>query len=152
MIGIGSLVLLVLLGSCNRNAVAERAEEIRARNAKLDQVSKAQVYKELRTHWSVRGGAWFGKLPDGSVLRLDAPTVTVTPITDGKPFCCTWMGEVTLQANHWEHRPAPTPLRPFAMKYLALLETGGHYGVAAADGKEIVPANENEIGAFSKPP
>jgi hypothetical protein len=147
-----SLVLLATLASCDKGIVEQRADDIHARNARLDQVSKAAVMKEVRGQWAVQGDVWFGKLLDGTVRRLEAPKVIVTPEREGKPFCCNWLGEATLQANRWQRLPAAATSDAFEMKYRALLESGGHYTVAPATGQEITPPNEKEIAAFPSAP
>jgi hypothetical protein len=147
--GVG-LIAGMLLRACDKS-VEQRADAIRTRNAKLDQVSKARVMKEMQKHWVVRDGAWYGKLADGTLLRLESPKVTIEPVKEGKPFCCNWMGEASIQADHWERLPTRAGAAPFIVNYRALLEGEGHYSITAMAGPEVSPPDEKEMAAFALP-
>jgi hypothetical protein len=142
------LLFLIFMQGCDRGVVKERADAIRERNARLDHVSKIRVTREIRKHWTIRGDAWFGKLPGGSFLRLESPVVTVAPVKAGRPVCCNWLGEVTITASRWDSHPASSSARPFVMKYQAILESAGHYTLTAIAGEDVTPLSTGEIAMF----
>lgn len=146
---LAALIVFSLAG-CDRNAVRERVETIREHNAKLDQVSKIRVTQEVRKHWFIDGDTWFGKLPDGSLIRLDSPVVTVLPVKAGKAFCCNWLGEATVTANRWQSHPASSSPEPFVLKYQALLESASHYTLTVSAGEDVTPLAVKEISSFTK--
>lgn len=139
---------VALSAGCDQNPVEQRATAIRERNARLDEVSRVRVMQEVRKRWLVSGDAWFGKLPDGSVLRLDSPVVTVAPVKAGKSFCCNWLGELSIVANRWQRLPASDFPGPFVMKYRASLESTGRYTLTATAGEEVTPPTAKEIAAL----
>jgi hypothetical protein len=139
---------LIFISGCDRSVVKERADAIRERNARLDHVSKIRVLREVRKHWVIIGDAWFGRLADSSKLRLDSPVVTVAPVKAGKPFCCNWLGEVTITASHWQSHPASNSSRPFVMKYQATMESAGHYILTVCAGEDVTPLTVKELAEF----
>jgi hypothetical protein len=133
-----------MLGACDR-AVEQRTQAIREQNVLLDRSAKFGVMKEVRKRWTIAGDAWFGKFPDGSVIRLDSPTVSISSVKAGKPFCCNWLGEVTIIAKHFERKPTSPAPGPFVMKYDAVMESPGRYSITSHAGPEVAPAGAKEI-------
>jgi hypothetical protein len=140
--------ILIFLAGCDRSVVQERADAIRERNARLDHVSKIRVMREVRKHWVIIGDAWFGRLADGSMLRLDSPVVTVAPVKAGKPFCCNWLGDVTITANRWQSHPVSPSPGPFVMKYQAIMESAENYVLTSITGGGVTPPTVAEMEAF----
>jgi hypothetical protein len=135
----------MMFGSCKKSVVEQRAEDIRKHNAMLDRESRIGAVQEVRKYWTANGGAWFGKLADGSLVRLETPVVTVDPVKAGNSFCSSWLGEVTITANRWHSIPAAANSKPFVMKYRAVLENAGHYRLIVTMGLEAARPSVQEM-------
>ena len=115
LLGLASGVLL--LGGCDARVVRQRAEQIRAGNERVDREQIARAMREVRKAWAIEGAEWFGRLPDGALLRLEAPEVAAVPLRPGAAFYTGWAGEVTLTAAHWEGRPTQAFATPLEVRY-----------------------------------
>ncbi len=86
------------------------------------------------------------------MLRLDSPIMTVASVKTGKPFCCNWLGEVTITANHWPSQSASISREPFVMKYQALMDSAEHYSLTAITGEAVNPPTVKEMAVFKRSP
>ena len=151
MRGLAILVLgpLVAFLSFNRNEVEKRAAEIRKRNAQNERASIPIAAKKAREHWLVRDGDWFGKLPDGSLVRLESPEIKATALKEGRPYCCRWFGEISIKADRWQNSNAAEPKEPFAMTYTIVVQDSKKIEVLETSGPEITPPSAGEVAEFS---
>ncbi len=151
MRGLAILVLgpLVAFLSFNRNEIEKRAEEIRRLNAQNARASVPIAVRKAREHWLVRDGNWFGKMPDGSLVRLETPAVKATALKEGRPYCCRWFGEISIKADRWQNSTALESKEPFAMTYTIVVQDSKKIEVLETSGPEITAPSANEIAGFS---
>jgi len=149
--GLAILVLgpLVAFLSFNRNEIEKRAEEIRKRNAQNERDAIPRAAKKVRAQWLVQGGDWFGKLPDGSLVRLESPEVKATALKQGRPYCCRWYGEISLKADRWQNSATTETKEPFAMTYTVVVQDSKKIEVLETSGPEITPPGAGELAIFS---
>jgi hypothetical protein len=145
----GLLVLAMVFAGCDSGEVQRRADEIRERNAQSARLSSAMAVRKVRERWLVRDGKWFGMHDDGSFVRLDSPNVGVTPIKNGRPYCCRWLGEITISAERWRtERPVDTTL-PFALTYTVLVQDSARIEVMETSGPDVSQPSPAEISALA---
>jgi hypothetical protein len=143
------LALSVTLAGCGPGDVERRASEIHERNLQNDRLSRAMAVRKVRERWLVRDGKWFGKCDDGSVVRLDSPVVSATAIKKGRPYCCRWLGEVTISAARWRTGRAVEATRPFSVTYTVLVQDSSRIEVVEVSGTDVTPPSPAEIGALA---
>lgn len=149
---VGWLLFAVWLAGCDGGTVERRAVAIRARNAQNDRESSTMSAARVREQWFVRDGQWFGKLGDGSLVRLDSPVISSAPIKQGRPYCCKWLGEVTVAAARWRSQPARDTSQPYCLTYTVLVRDSSRIEVAEVTGVMVVPPSPGEIAAFAACP
>jgi len=146
---------ILVLGPCvlylgfNRNEIERRAEEIRRRNALTARASVPIAARKVRENWLVQDRDWFGRLPDGSLVRLESPEVKAEPLKAGRPYCCRWYGEISIKADRWQAFPPRETTEPFSMTYTVLVQDSKCIEATATAGSEITPPNAGEIASFS---
>ncbi len=150
--GIAILILgaLAVLFGFNRNEIEQRAAEIRSRNAQNERASLPIAARKARENWLVRGNDWFGKMPDGSLVRLESPEVSAEPLKIGRPYCCRWYGEISITADRWQTSPPSETKEPFSTTYRVLVQDAKRIEMATESGPEITPPNAAEIAVFSE--
>jgi len=148
--GLAILVLgpLALFLGFNRNEIEKRAGQIRRRNAQTERESIPIAARKVREHWLVQGGDWFGRLPDGSLVRLESPQVKATALKQGRPYCCRWYGEISIKADRWQNSTTAEPKEPFAMTYTVVVQDSKKIEVLETSGPEIMPPNAKELAKF----
>ena len=138
----------LLLAACDRDGIRQRAEEIRERNAANERVCVPLAVRKVREDFFIRGNEWFGYMADGTRLRLESPKVTVEPIKDGRPYCCKWLGEITVTAERWRTVPPVEMSLPFSMTWTVLVQDSNRVAVTDRSGPEIAPISAEEAASF----
>jgi hypothetical protein len=141
----GLLALVVAAAGCDSGDVQRRVNEIRERNEQNDRESRGVAARKVREKWLVRDGNWYGKLEDGSLVRLDAPNVSATPIEKGRPYCCKWLGEITVTADRWRTEPAMDTPAPFSLTYTVLVQDSSRVEFVELSGPQVMPPDAGEI-------
>lgn len=144
------ILAATLLGACERNVIEQRAQMIRERNEKVDRTFSARALHEVRRRWLIEGDSWFGKLPDGTLVRLDSPTVTAQPEHSGKPFYSGWACEVRLSAVWFKAQPPRDFGRTFAMSYRVYFRDMKRCEIGVTAGPQISRPAREEVAALAQ--
>ena len=82
------LALAMAFAGCDSGALERQVNEMRERNAANERQCIPLAVRKVRERWLVRDGKWYGKLDDGSLVRLDSPELSTTAVKKGRPYCC----------------------------------------------------------------
>jgi hypothetical protein len=111
------LLIPLLLTACKDRALEERTEQIREYSDKEDRVNSAEAIHQIEHQfWTLRDHAWYGKLPDGAIIRLDTPHATAAPLPS-RAFYSGWHLQLTISSDTWRTYPPSTPDHPFRAVY-----------------------------------
>jgi hypothetical protein len=143
------LAAFAALCGCDPGAgVQHRVEEIQRDNAALDRRFSIRAAQLVRARWLVEGSAWYGKMDDGAVVRLDSPTLEVTPIHVGRPFYTGWAGDVTVSSGIWKSRPETRPRAVFSVRYRATFKDLKTPEIETAEGPKMQRATAADAVNF----
>jgi len=142
------IALAVILAGCDSKQVEQRVKEIRERNRGTDRESSSQATRKVREQWLVQNGSWYGKLDDGSLVRLDSPAVTATAIKKGRPYCCKWLGEISITAERWRTEPSMDTSLPFSLTYTVLVQDSARLQFVEISGPTVTPPDPGEIAGL----
>jgi hypothetical protein len=142
--GLTLLVLALLLTSCKDRALQQRAEQIREFSNKEDRAYITEAFNHIEhNYWSVRGRSWFGKLPDGTIVRLESPHPTIAPLPSAA-FYLGWHLQLTLSADNWSTYP-PTPhTRSFAVVYAITRHSATSWDIRVSNGAITAPPHRED--------
>ncbi len=139
----------ILFSGCDPGAgVKQRTEEIQRENAALDRKFSSRAAQLVRAKWLVDGSAWYGKMPDGAVVRLDSPNVEVKPLHFGRPFYTGWAGDVIVSSAIWQSRPATRPRAVFSVHYRATFKDLKTPEIEIAEGPKMERATATDVVRF----
>lgn len=143
------LVSACILCACDDADFERRKQIIRERAAQLDQESTIIARREVRERWAIEDDHWYGKLPNGKVLRLDSPTLEsrTTPHTNNAFI--RWTGEITLTAERWKTLPPSDNSLPFALKYGVKMQDSKRLEIDAGDYSDMLRPTRKEISDIS---
>ena len=144
------LALAVTFTACDRSVIEKRAEEIRERNAANERFCIPLAVRAVRENWLVKGNEWFGKMRDGSLVKLRLPVVNAVPLQKGKPYSCRWMGEISITAERWETHPPVDTSVPFSMSYTVLVQDSKRLKIMETTGPDITAPEPHEVLVFQK--
>jgi hypothetical protein len=150
--GLAILVLgpLAIFLGFNRDEIEKRAEEIRKRNAQTERESIPIAARKVRQNWLVQDGYWFGRLPDGSLVRLEAPEVKATTLKHGRPYCCRWYGKISIKADRWQSSAVTETKEPFAVACTVLVQDSKRIEVLETSGPEVTAPSAGEAYSFQQ--
>jgi len=148
----GLLVIAVMFAGCDARMVKQRAILIRERNAQNDRESSAIAVRKVREQWLVRDGKWFGKLSDGTLVRLDSLRISSTAIKKGRPYCCKWLGEVTISSGHWWTTSAEDTSLPYSLTYTVLVRDSSRIDFVDTAGVAVIQPSQVEIAGLEALP
>lgn len=139
------LACFLLLAGCDDRSLRQRADEIRRISDKEDRVYASEaVHRIQRTYWTLRGHTWFGKLPDGSFVRLDSPHATVAPLPS-RAFYSGWHLQLTITSQDWRAYPAASHDRPFEVVYAITRHTSTNWNIRITDGPVTAPLRREDL-------
>ncbi len=143
-----AVLIACILPACERNEIEKAKQSVLEQTAKTNQNSVIIARREVRKLWNIQGDVWYGKLADGTVLRLDSPRVeSRTKHEDKKPFC-RWSGEITVTASRWKSNPPTDTSAAIAVKYSVLMQDSKRIAIEAEDDIEVEPPTRAEIAGF----
>jgi hypothetical protein len=116
-----------------------------AAEARIHKASTGAVTRKVRKQWNIRGDTWVGKDPDGTLIRLSAPTLEISAITKGRPMCCAWMGEVRVRSAKAQFFPHKGEPAPFEMRYQAVRISAEMYDLVPINHAEVTAPSDEEI-------
>jgi hypothetical protein len=141
-------LLPLLLAGCDNAAVRQRTEDIQRYNDAMDRKFSTRAAQLVRRRWVVEGDSWYGKMPDGGVVRIDAPVVQAEALHVGKPFYTGWAGDVSVSAVKWETRPTTNHRAVFHVKYRVTFKELKEGKIEVIDGPKVEQATATEVVRF----
>ena len=128
-----SLLLLILLAGCD-DRVRQRAQDIRQLSEHEDRTYMAQAVDRIRhTYWTTRNNSWFGKLPDGSIVRLDAPRAIPAPLIS-RIGMRGWQLQLTVTSDIWRTYPDEPHRKPYVTVYAITRYSATAWDIRVTDG------------------
>jgi len=109
-------LFVILLAGCDRS-LKQRAEEIREYSEREDRMFTAQALTQIkRRYWTVKDHSWYGKMQDGTIVRLNNPHVLLEPLPS-REFYRGWHLQMTISSTDWRIYPDGPHAAGFAAVY-----------------------------------
>lgn len=138
------LSLPFLLTGCNDRSLRQRVEEIRQLSNKEDRAYSAEALSHIeRKYWSVHEHQWFGKLPDGRIVRLKSPHATAAPLPSSA-FYSGWHLQLTLSSDDWRTWPAGPHEEPLMVVYAITRHSATSWDIRVTDGPVTLPLHPED--------
>ena len=138
------LFLPLLLTGCNDRSLKQRTEEIREFSNREDRAYIAAALDHVRrNYWSVRDHSWYGRLPDGTIVRIDAPHVTPAPLPS-TTFYRGWHLQLTVSAAAWRTYPPASHKEPFAVVYAITRHNATNWEIRVSQGSVTTPLRRED--------
>ncbi len=99
-----------------------------------------------KTFWTQRDHAWMGKLPDGSIVRLDGPHATAAPLPS-RAFYSGWHLQLTITSDDWRTYPASPHDKPFSAVYAITRHGVDSWAIDVTVGPATTPLHREDVGA-----
>jgi hypothetical protein len=145
------IIFFLLLAGCNDRALQQRAEQIRELSDKEDRAYAAEALGHIqRRYWTLRDHAWYGKLPDGVIVRLDAPHATAAPLPS-RAFYTGWHLQLTVSSEDWRTIPPSPHLHPFRAVYAITRHSATAWDIRLTDGTFTAPLQRADAARLSTP-
>jgi hypothetical protein len=139
------LAFFFLLAGCDDRGLRQRADELRQISDKEDRVYASEALHRIqRTYWTLRGHTWFGKLPDGEIIRLDSPHATAAPLPS-RAFYSGWHLQLTISSQDWRTYPADPHDRAFEVVYAITRHTFTSWNIRVSGGPLTAPLHREDI-------
>jgi len=134
----------LLLPACKDRALQERAEQIRQYSDQEDHRYTVEAVHQIeRQFWTLRDHAWIGKLPDGTLVRLDAPHATTAPLPS-RDFYTGWHLQLTISSEDWRTYPASEHAEPFEAVYAITRHGPAKWDIDVTSGPTTVPLDRED--------
>ncbi len=141
------LALIWPVAGCDR-ALKERVEQVREFSAKEDRLYSEQALHEiLREFWTLRDHAWLGKLPDGTIVRLDTPHATMAPLPS-RAFYSGWHLQLTVTSEDWRTYPAAPHEGAYEAVYDITRHNASSWEIDVANGPATAPLHKEDVVAM----
>lgn len=145
-----AVLIVCTFAACERREIDRAKEAVLEQSAKLNHESILIARSEVRRLWAVEGDVWYGKLTDGTVLRLDSPRVESRTKNEGRKPFCRWSGEITVTATRWKSNPPTDTSAPISVTYAILMQDSKRMAIDPLEDIEVEPPTRAEIAAFPK--
>jgi len=138
------ITLVLLLGGCDQRSLRQRTEAIRQFSAKEDRAYTVEaVHQVQHIYWTLRDHAWLGKLPDGSIVRLNAPEATTAPLPS-RAFYSGWHLQLTISSTDWRSDPATPADQPFSVVYAITRRGLNNWNIEVSQGPVTEPLHRDD--------
>jgi len=138
------LLLALLLVGCKDRALDQRTAEIRQLSDKENRAYSADALSHIRRkYWTYRDNAWFGKLPDGTIVRLDGPHATAAPLLS-RAFYSGWHLQLTISSDDWRTYPESPHKGPFEVVYAITRHSTTSWDIRVTDGDLTSPLQRED--------
>jgi hypothetical protein len=138
------LPILFLFSACDQRSLQQTADQIRQQSDREDRMYKAQALQQIEhTYWTLRDHAWFGKLQDGTIVRLDAPHITLAPLPS-MAFYSGWHLQMTITSDQWRTYPATSTAQPFQTTYAITRHGATNWNIRVSDGYITSPLHRED--------
>ena len=137
------LLLAILLCGCN-HALEQRANEIRQLSDREDRAYTTEALNQVqRKYWTLRDRAWVGKLPDGTLVRLQSPHAAAAPLPSNA-FYSGWHLQLTLSSDDWRTYPAGSHEEPFQAVYAITRHSATTWDIRVTQGPVTAPLQRED--------
>jgi hypothetical protein len=138
------LALPVLLAGCNDRALEQRTEQIEQLSDRENRVYSSEALMHIRRkYWTYRDHAWLGKLPDGTIVRLESPHATAAPLLS-RAFYSGWHLQLTISSEDWRTYPPERHENPFAAVYAITRHSATSWDIRVIDGEITSPLQKED--------
>ncbi|HEX4086088.1 MAG TPA: hypothetical protein VHY22_14330 [Chthoniobacteraceae bacterium] len=142
-----AFLFLILLAGCD-DRVRQRTEQIRELSAREDRTYMAEAVDRVRhTYWTTRDHSWLGKLPDGSIVRLDAPRAIPAPLLS-RLGMRGWQLQLTIASDTWRTYPNEPHHGPFVTVYAITRYSATNWYIRVTQGNVTVPLQHSDALAI----
>jgi hypothetical protein len=139
------LAFSLLLAGCDDRSLRERTEQIRQFSDKEDRAYASEAFHHIqRTYWTLRDHAWLGKLPDGTIIRLDGPHATAAPLPS-RAFYSGWHLQLTISSEDWRTYPAGSQNGSFEAVYAITRRSATNWDIEVSKGPVTSPLQREDI-------
>lgn len=145
-----AVLIVCTFPACERREIEKAKDAVLEQSAKLNHESILIARSEVRRLWAVEGEVWYGKLTDGTILRLDSPRVESRTKNEGRKPFCRWSGEITITATRWKSNPPTDTTAPISVTYSVLMQDSKRMSIDPTEDIEVEPPTRAEIAAFPK--
>jgi hypothetical protein len=145
LLGSSLLLLLLLLPACKDRALQERADQIRQYSDQEDRIYTTQAIHQIEHQfWTLRDHIWMGKLPDGTLVRLDSPRAVAAPLPS-RAFYSGWHLQLTVSSDDWRTDPPSEHSQPFQAVYAITRRGPTNWDIQVTTGPATTPLHREEI-------
>ena len=138
------LAVPLLLAACDARSLRQRTDEIRLISDHEDRVYASQAVQRIEhTYWTIRDGVWLGKLPDGTIVRLDSPHATAAPLPS-RAFYSGWHLQLTISSDDWRTYPAASNDQPFEAVYAITRHSSTSWDIRVSGGPVTSPLRRED--------
>ena len=139
------VILALSFSGCGRSPLQQRAEQIRQYSDREDRVYSAEALQHIqRNFWTLREGAWMGKLEDGSIVRLNSPHATAAPLPS-RAFYTGWHLQITITSQDWRTYPPSSIVQPFVAVYAITRHSATNWNIQQTNGPVTTPLSRRDL-------
>ena len=138
------LALPLLLAGCDNRALQQRVDQIRQFTSKQDRAFTAEALGQIqRKYWTLRDRSWFGKLPDGTIVRLQSPHGATAPLSSNA-FYRGWHLQLTISSQDWRTYPPAPREEPFEAVYAITRYSATSWDIRVTEGPVTSPLHRED--------
>jgi len=139
------MLLALLLAGCDNKTLRKQVAEMRQFSAKEDRTYTAEALEQIkRTYWTMRDHAWMGRMPDGTIVRLDAPHAAAAPLPS-RAFYSGWHLQLTITSEDWRTYPAGRHEQPFQVVYAITRRGLANWEIDVSSGPLTAPLHREDV-------
>ncbi len=102
------------------------------------------VHQIEKTYWTQRDHAWMGKLPDGSIVRLESPHITAAPLPS-RAFYTGWHLQLTVTSEDWRTYPPSSHTGEFQAVYAITRHGAENWAIDVTTGPTTTPLQREDV-------
>jgi hypothetical protein len=145
-----ALTLFLLLAGCDHKSLQQQVDAVRAYSEHEDRVYSEQALHQIeKTYWTQRDGAWMGRLPDGSIIRLNAPHAAAAPLPS-RAFYSGWHLQLTITSEDWRTYPASPHSQPFSVVYAITRHNVSNWSIDVTSGPTTAPLRREDVALLGE--
>jgi hypothetical protein len=145
------LLIPLLLAGCDHKSLRQQVELERQFSAREDRMYSEQAVREVeKTYWTRRDHGWLGKLPDGSIVRLESFHATAAPLPS-RAFYSGWHLQLTITSDDWRTYPASSSnSQPFQAVYAITRHGVDNWKIDVTSGPATAPLQREDVALISE--
>ena len=132
-------ILALVLTGCGRRTLDLRIEQIRQYSHHEDRAYAADALRHIQhNYWTRHNGVWYGRMEDGTIIRLDAPRAEPAPLPS-RAFYSGWHLQLTISSEDWRTYPPSPHEGPFQVVYAITRHSAANWNIAVSQGPVTSP-------------